>query len=103
VAKATEASVVIVGPTHPYTGGIAQHTARLALELEERSISVRVESWKRQYPGFLYRGKQFVEGVEPEIGNPVSVCKRLRWYNPISWFKAGRRARGLNASLSYPP
>ncbi len=83
-----------MGPTHPYTGGIAQHTARLALELEARSISVRVESWKRQYPALLYRGKQFVEGAEPEIGNPVSVCRRLKWYSPISWVMAGRRAQG---------
>ena len=84
-------SVWLVGPTHPYTGGIAQHTTRLALELENRGVSVGVESWKSQYPSFLYRGTPTVPRGEPEIGAPSLVVEKLAWYSPLSWFLAGRR------------
>lgn len=85
--------VVIVGPTHPYTGGIAQHTTRLALELEKRHIDATVESWKAQYPRWLRPGRQRVEHTEPEIGIPSRVREILSWYNPVSWWLAGQRSR----------
>lgn len=81
----------LVGPTHPYTGGIAQHTTRLALELEHRGVTVGVESWKSQYPSFLYRGTPTVPRGEPEIGVPSTVTEKLAWYSPLSWFSAGKR------------
>ena len=85
--------VVLVGPTHPYTGGIAQHTTRLALELEYRNIPVVVESWSAQYPSGLYPGPQTVPDGYPEIGVPSRVRQKLAWYDPLSWWLAGRRSR----------
>lgn len=93
MARGPEPPVVIVGPTHPYTGGIAQHTTRLAQELEARSVSVRVESWKAQYPNRLYPGPDRVPGNEPEVGVASDVAEKLAWYNPLSWWSAGSRAR----------
>lgn len=85
--------VAIAGPAHPYTGGIAQHTTRLALELERHGLDVTVESWKSQYPRWLRPGRQQIEHTEPEIGIPSRVRERLTWYNPISWWLAGKRSR----------
>ena len=96
-------TVTLVGPTHPYTGGIAQHTTRLALELEARGYHVVVESWKKQYPRRLYPGPVAVPGDEPEIGIPSRVLERLTWYNPLTWWAAGRRARSSRIlALSIP-
>lgn len=89
--------VVLVGPTHPYTGGIAQHTTRLALELEQAGTAVTVESWKSQYPKALYKGPATLPASEPEIGIASSVVEKLAWYSPRSWWSAGRRSRKADA------
>jgi glycosyltransferase involved in cell wall biosynthesis len=93
----TPGTFVLVGPTHPYSGGIAQHTTRLALELERHGERVVVESWRSQYPKFLYPGSGIVPDDEPEIGVPESVQHTLAWFSPLSWWRVGRRHR--NASL----
>ena len=46
----------LVGPVHPYRGGIAHYTALLASALAERH-DVRVFSFRRQYPRWLYPGE----------------------------------------------
>ena len=95
--------VVLVGPTHPYTGGVAQHTTRLALELESLGIPVSVESWSAQYPSWLYPGAARVPEGRPEIGVPAHVTAKLAWYNPLSWWLAGRRSRGASVvALNIP-
>jgi glycosyltransferase involved in cell wall biosynthesis len=95
-------AIVLVGPTHPYTGGISQHTTRLAIELEKSGHRVTVESWKTQYPKRLYPGTSCVPNSEPEIGIPKNVVQKLAWYSPLSWFLAGRRQRGSRIVLSIP-
>lgn len=99
----TPQTVWLVGPTHPYTGGIAQHTTRLARELENHGVNVGVESWKSQYPAFLYRGTATVPRDEPEIGKPGRVVEQLAWYSPLSWFFAGRRLAGTGRVIVSVP
>lgn len=89
----SDTRITLVGPTHPYTGGIAQHTTRLALELEARGYRVTVESWKAQYPKRLYPGPVSVPDGIPEIGVASDVLEKLTWYNPLSWWAAGWRSR----------
>lgn len=93
----------MVGPTHPYTGGIAQHTTRLALELEKHGHRVRVESWSAQYPKALYPGPDRVPDGAPEVGLPSEVHEDLAWFNPVSWWVVGRRLRTQDVvALSIP-
>lgn len=99
---ANHKTVTLVGPTHPYTGGISQHTTRLALELEKAGHHPVVESWKAQYPKRLYPGTATVPDGEPEIGVPARVASQLAWYSPLSWFLAGRRHRGSRIVASIP-
>lgn len=49
--------IALVGPVYPYRGGIAHFTTRLALELEAAGHQVKVISFSRQYPAWLYPGK----------------------------------------------
>jgi len=94
--------IVLVGPTHPYTGGIAQHTTRLALELEHSGVPVIVESWRAQYPRALYPGSARVPDGEPEIGVASHVSETLAWFSPLSWWRVGRRHRGSRVIVSIP-
>jgi len=94
--------IVLIGPTHPYTGGISQHTTRLALELETAGHHPVVESWKSQYPKFLYPGTPTVPDGEPEIGIPQRVNTDLAWYSPMSWWRVGKRHQGSRVVVNIP-
>lgn len=84
--------LVLVGPSHPYKGGIAQHTTQLAHELDAAGHEVEIWSWKRQYPARLYPGEQRVSGP-PELPPFPATSEPLSWDRPAGWFAAGRRGR----------
>jgi glycosyltransferase involved in cell wall biosynthesis len=83
--------IAVVGPTHPYKGGIAQYTTALAHELASEGHDVVLESWSHQYPGLLYPGQLTVP--EPELTPYPHTRRRLSWRRPDSWLACGRRLR----------
>lgn len=91
--------IAIVGPTHPHSGGIAQHTTRAAHELAAAGADVVIESWRAQYPAFLRKGLDEVPRDRPEIPEFTAVRERLAWYSPVSWARAGRRLRDADLVL----
>ncbi|GIH74470.1 glycosyltransferase family 4 protein [Planobispora longispora] len=83
--------IAIVGPTFPYKGGGAAHTTELAHRLAAAGHDVVIESWKAQYPSFLYPGRQTVDSPDGEP-YPRSF-RRLDWRRPDGWVECGRRLR----------
>ncbi|WP_261571014.1 glycosyltransferase [Frankia gtarii] len=83
--------VAVIGPTHPYKGGIAQHTTELAHRLAAEGHQVAIESWSDQYPARLYPGVQRV--AEPEMEPFGSTRYPLSWRRPDGWVRLGRRLR----------
>lgn len=81
--------VALVGPTHPYKGGVAQHTTRLAHELAARGHEVELVSWSAQYPALLYPGQQKVEVPEQPVFPRTTYPLSWRW--PVGWWRTGRR------------
>lgn len=82
--------IVYVGPVPPLRGGIAQHGARLVDALVDAGHSVEVVSWAAQYPRRLYPGEERDPSAREFRGARFS----LKWYSPITWWRAGRAARG---------
>lgn len=84
--------IAIVGPSHPYKGGIAQHTTRLAQHLSDAGNEVEIISWRIQYP-FFYPGVQTVPNNKPE--QPLFKINRrvLSWKNPLGWIVWARYLR----------
>ncbi|MCO5969213.1 glycosyltransferase family 4 protein [Actinoallomurus soli] len=83
--------IAIVGPAFPYKGGGAHHTTELAHRLAAAGHEVTLESWKAQYPSFLYPGEQTI--ATPE-GEPFPGTRHaLAWYRPDGWLRTGRRLR----------
>lgn len=87
--------IAIIGPAHPYKGGIAQHTTELAHRLEAAGHDVELISWRTQYP-FFYPGEQFVPNNKPELPPHTSTKRVLSWRNPVGWGKWGRHLRGYD-------
>ncbi|HSX32745.1 MAG TPA: glycosyltransferase family 4 protein [Candidatus Saccharimonadales bacterium] len=84
--------IAIIGPSHPYKGGIPLHTTELAHRLQAAGHEVALFSWKHQYPKLLYPGQQRVSG-EPELPLFPNTSEPLSWYDPLSWARLGRRLR----------
>ncbi|MFC7327505.1 glycosyltransferase family 4 protein [Marinactinospora rubrisoli] len=83
--------VVLVGPAHPYKGGGARHTTELAHRLAAAGHDVVIESWRAQYPAFLYPGRQTID--TPEGAPYPRTRRRLAWYRPDGWWRTGRELR----------
>jgi glycosyltransferase involved in cell wall biosynthesis len=81
--------IALVGPAHPYKGGIAQHTTALAHHLAAAGHQVTIESWSAQYPARLYPGQLTVD--EPEMPRFHPTRRDLSWRRPDGWFRHGRR------------
>ncbi|TDE34733.1 glycosyltransferase [Actinomadura sp. 6K520] len=83
--------IAIVGPAFPYKGGGAHHTTELAHRLAAAGHDVVIESWRAQYPGFLYPGRQTISAPE---GEPFpGTRRRLDWRRPDGWWGTGRALR----------
>ncbi len=87
--------VAVLGPVHPYRGGIAHYTARLARELIAQGHEVLVVNLTRQYPSALFPGSTQEDTSELAFDVPAE-----RWVdslNPVSWARALRRILAFGA------
>ncbi|MFQ5510757.1 MAG: glycosyltransferase [Candidatus Krumholzibacteriia bacterium] len=79
--------VCLVGPVHPYRGGIAHFTGLLAAEFA-RDWQVLVASFTRLYPSVFFPGKtQFDDGGSPPDVESVRVIDSI---NPFTWWRTAR-------------
>jgi glycosyltransferase involved in cell wall biosynthesis len=82
----------LLGPAHPLRGGISQYLALLHGELA-RAHEVHYLSLIRQYPSFLFPGQSQVDPSESPLKVPNE--RVLDPMNPLTWARAGARAREL--------
>ena len=89
--------IVIVGTSHPYRGGIAAFTDRLAAEFVKEGVDIEVVTFKLQYPSFLFPGKtQYSDAKAPE-GFPIE--RKVNSINPLNWIKVGKEIREKNPDI----
>jgi glycosyltransferase involved in cell wall biosynthesis len=86
--------VAVVGPAHPYKGGVAAHTTELAHRLSAAGHDTLLVSWSRLYPEALYPGEQAVPDGAPDLPPFPRTLRVLRWDRPGTWWRTGRRLRG---------
>ena len=89
--------LAVVGPTHPFKGGVASHTTQLCHELAEAGHDVTLVSWTHLYPSMLYPGEQAVPGGAPDVEPFPRTVRTLSWARPDTWIRAGRRLRDVDA------
>ena len=74
--------VIIIGPSFPLRGGIADSNHSLGLALQELGCEVKMLSFSLQYPSLLFPGKtQFdTNGNKPKL----FIYSKINSINPLS-------------------
>ncbi len=83
--------IVILGPAHPYRGGIAAFNERLASEFQRQGYEVRIETFSLQYPSVLFPGKS--QYSDSEIPEHLNINRLMNAINPFNWLKVGKLLR----------
>ncbi|GGL28912.1 glycosyltransferase family 4 protein [Phycicoccus endophyticus] len=96
--EGSEASlrIALVGPTHPFPGGVAAHTTVLAHELAAAGHDVTLVAWSHLSPTMLYPGEQGLPSGAPEVDPFPRTLRVLSWARPDTWLRAGRRLRDVD-------
>ncbi|MCM1150570.1 MAG: glycosyltransferase [Alistipes sp.] len=83
--------ITILGPAHPYRGGLASIMETMARVFRQRGAEVRIRTFTRQYPALLFPGKsQTVSAPAPE---DLRIERWVDTVNPFNWLRVGRRLR----------
>lgn len=77
----------ILGPAHPYRGGIAALNERLANQLKDEGHTVNIVSFRIQYPRILFPGKTQFSEQKTEFDFPIT--REVNSVNPFNWIKVG--------------
>ena len=83
--------ITLLGPAHPFRGGIASLNERLAKQLLLEGHEVNIVSFKIQYPSFLFPGKTQFNNFDASFDFPIT--REVNSLNPINWFLVGRKIR----------
>ncbi|SDB81605.1 glycosyltransferase [Williamwhitmania taraxaci] len=83
--------LVIIGPAHPFRGGLANYNERLATEFQLQGYDVVMHTFTTQYPELLFPGKsQFSDRPAPLN---IDIYRTFSSINPFSWIKLGLRLK----------
>ena len=83
--------IIIVGSAHPYRGGLASFSERLATQFVDEGHVVEIVTFTLQYPSFLFPGKtQFTDSPKPP---QLDIVRRINSINPFNWMEVGREIR----------
>ncbi len=83
--------IILLGPAHPYRGGLASIMETMAREWQSRGHEVRVYTFRVQYPSLLFPGKtQYVTTPAPE---DLHIERVMNTVNPLNWVSLGLRLK----------
>ncbi len=89
--------IAFLGPAYPLRGGIAQFIAILAEKLQQNGHTLKIFSFKKQYPKLLFPGKEQVENSEMIIDLPIE--SHLIPYNPLTFAKTIREIKAYQPDI----
>ena len=86
--------VIIIGPAHPYRGGIANFNNSLADAFFKNGDDIEILSFKLQYPSFLFPGKTQFESSDPPKN--IKIKSIINSINPFNWLNVAREINRKN-------
>jgi D-inositol-3-phosphate glycosyltransferase len=89
--------IVIIGPAHPYRGGIADTNESLAYTLLSQGHDVKIFTFSRMYPNALFPGKtQFSSKEKPY---DLDIERTIDSLRPKTWVATSKMINKLSPSL----
>ncbi len=83
--------ITILGPAHPYRGGLASIMETMARTFRRRGDEVSVRTFTLQYPSLLFPGKS--QTVDTPPPGDLSIVRCVNTVSPFSWWRVGRQLR----------
>ena len=83
--------ICILGPAHPYRGGLAAIMQTMARIFQRRGYEVTVRTFTVQYPRILFPGKS--QTVPTPAPDDLKIIRCVNTVNPLNWITVGRRIR----------
>ncbi|MBO7285486.1 MAG: glycosyltransferase family 4 protein [Alistipes sp.] len=83
--------IAIVGPAHPYRGGLASIMETMGREFQRRGHKVEIITFTLQYPALLFPGKS--QTVDTPAPDDLSIERAVSTVNPLTWWRVGQRLR----------
>lgn len=83
--------ITIVGPAHPYRGGLASILEILARTFQRRGAEVGIRTFTLQYPSLLFPGESQIVTTPAPADLRITRC--VNSINPFNWLRVGWRIR----------
>ncbi|MDE6375066.1 MAG: glycosyltransferase [Alistipes sp.] len=83
--------ITILGPAHPYRGGLASIMETMARVFQRQGDKVNILTFTLQYPSLLFPGKSQTVSTPPP--DDLSIVRCVNTVNPWNWWRIGRRLR----------
>lgn len=83
--------ITILGPAHPYRGGLATIMESMGREYQRCGDEVKLLTFTLQYPSFLFPGKSQTLETPPPSDLDIERC--VNTVNPLNWIGVGRRIK----------
>lgn len=87
-------NIILVGPAHPYRGGISHYNTRLHRAMVKRGHNVSIVNFKRMYPDIFFPGKTQFDESDSAFNVPSE--RLIDTVNPFSWIKAAKYIKSQN-------
>jgi len=90
-------SMIMLGPAHPFRGGLAAFNQTLTRTFQRMGISCRMFTFTTQYPSLLFPGTtQYTDDPAPE---GLDITRELSSINPFTWIRTGLKVRRLRPDV----
>ena len=81
--------ITILGPAHPYRGGLASIMETMARIFGRRGCEVDLCTFTRQYPSLLFPGKSQTVDTPPPAD--LTIRRAVDTVSPFNWWRVGRQ------------
>lgn len=83
--------ITVLGPAHPYRGGLASIMETMARVFMRRGDEVEIKTFTLQYPALLFPGER--QTLTTPAPDDLRICRCVNTMNPLNWWRVGRRIR----------
>lgn len=80
--------ISIVGPAHPYRGGLAVIMQSMARVFQHRGDEVKIKTFTLQYPRIFFPGRN--QTVQTPPPPDLYIVRCVNTMNPFNWIAVGR-------------